>query len=185
MTSAFSKICLLALIALLLPLTSSAQSAQPAPAFVRQALPDAILVGQGMYRWFGLSVYQARLWGDKTQVTASGWSGNSFALGLEYTRTLDGEKIASASIDEIKKLGLGSAAQHEQWLAEMKKIFPNVQEGQQLTGIFMPGQASQFFFNGKPIGDITDPEFGVAFFGIWLHPKTSAPKLRQALLGLK
>ena len=90
-----------------------------------------------------------------------------------------------ASIDEIKKLGLGSAAQHEQWLADMKKIFPDVNEGQQLTGVFAPGQASRFFFNGKPIGDIDDPEFGLAFFGIWLHPKTSAPKLRQALLGSK
>jgi hypothetical protein len=185
MTSTLPKIFLLLLIAHLLPLTAAAQTAPSAPAFVQQALPDATLVGQGMYRWFGLSVYQARLWGNKTRVTATGWSGSTFALGLEYTRTLDGEKIAIASIDEIKKLGLGSAAQHELWLAEMKKIFPNVEEGQQLTGIFIPGQASQFFFNGKPIGSIADPEFGLAFFGIWLHPKTSAPKLRQALLGLK
>jgi hypothetical protein len=60
-----------------------------------------------------------------------------------------------------------------------------VDEGRQLTGVFTPGQASQFFFDGKPIGEIADPEFGPAFFGIWLHPKTTAPKLRLALLGLK
>jgi len=108
-----------------------------------------------------------------------------FALELEYTRTLYGEKIAIASIDEIKKLGIGTNTQHEQWLTDMKKIFPNVEEGQQLTGIFTPGQPSRFFFNGKPIGDIADPEFGPAFFGIWLHPKTSAPKLRQVLLNTK
>lgn len=182
LASALPRLGLVALFALLLPLTAAAQSA---PAFVKQALPEATLIGQGMYRWFGLSVYKARLWGDKTQVTPTGWQANSFALELEYTRTLYGEKIAIASIDEIKKLGLGSAAQHAQWLADMKKIFPDVDEGQQLTGVFTPGQASRFFFNGKHVGDIADPEFGLAFFGIWLHPKTSAPKLRQALLGSK
>ena len=176
------RLGLVALLALLLPCTAGAQSA---PAYIKQALPEAGLVGQGLYRWFGLSVYKSRLWGDKTQVTPSGWQSSSFALELEYTRTLYGEKIAIASIDEIKKLRLGSAAQHEQWLADMKKIFPDVDEGQQLTGVFTPGQASRFFFNGKHVGDIADPEFGLAFFGIWLHPKTSAPKLRQALLGSK
>ena len=74
-----------ALIALLLPVTASAQSA---PAYVKQALPEAVLVGQGLYRWFGLSVYKARLWGDKTRVTPSGWQTSSLALELEYTRTL-------------------------------------------------------------------------------------------------
>ncbi len=179
---ALRRLGLIALIAMLLPF---AANAQPAPGYVRQVLPDAALVGQGLFRWFGLSIYKARLWGDKTRVTATGWPTSSFPLELEYTRMLYGEKIAIASIDEIKKLGLGSAAQHEQWLAEMKKIFPDVDEGRRLTGVFTPGQASRFFFDGSPIGDIADPEFGTAFFGIWLHPKTSAPKLRQALLSSK
>jgi hypothetical protein len=37
--------------------------------------------------------------------------------------------------------------------------------------------------NGDPLGEIADPAFGPAFFAIWLHPETSAPKLRSALLG--
>jgi hypothetical protein len=182
MKAAYQRIFLLALVAFLLPVAALAQSS---PAYVRQALPESTLVGQGLYRWFGLSIYKARLWGDKTKVTAAGWSGSPFALELEYTRTLYGEKIAIASIDEIKKLGIGTNAQHDQWLADMKKIFPNVEEGQQLTGLFSPGQPSRFFLNGSSIGEIADPEFGLAFFGIWLHPKTSAPKLRQLLLGTK
>jgi hypothetical protein len=182
MKATCQRIFLLALVAFLLPLAALAQSS---PAYVRQALPESTLVGQGLYRWFGLSIYKARLWGDKTKVTAAGWSGSPFALELEYTRTLYGEKIAIASIDEIKKLGIGTNAQHDQWLADMKKIFPNVEEGQQLTGLFSPGQPSRFFLNGSSIGEIADPEFGPAFFGIWLHPKTSAPKLRQLLLGTK
>jgi hypothetical protein len=182
MNVAHLRVLFLTLVALLLPLATLAQSS---PGYIRQALPESTLVGQGLYRWFGLSIYKARLWGDKSKVTTTGWSDNPFALELEYTRTLYGEKIAIASLDEIKKLGLGTSAQHEQWLTAMKKIFPNVEEGQELTGIYTPGQPSRFFFNGKPVGEIADPEFGPAFFGIWLHPKTSAPKLRQLLLSTK
>ena len=182
MTAIYQRIFFLALVAFLLPL---AAYGQPSPSYVRQALPEAALVGQGMFRWFGLSVYKARLWGDKAKVTATGWPASSFALELEYTRKIEGEDIAIASIDEIKKLGLGTNAQHDQWLAEMKKLFPNVDEGHKLTGIFIPEQASRFFLDGKPIGEIDDPEFGPAFFSIWLHPKTSAPKLRRLLLNTK
>ena len=182
MTAIYQRIFFLALVAFLLPL---AAYGQPSPGYVRQALPEATLVGQGMFRWFGLSVYKARLWGDKAKVTATGWPASSFALELEYTRKIEGEDIAIASIDEIKKLGLGTNAQYDQWLAEMKKLFPNVDEGHKLTGIFIPEQASRFFLDGKPIGEIDDPEFGPAFFSIWLHPKTSAPKLRRLLLNTK
>ena len=182
MTAIYQRIFFLALVAFLLPLSAYGQ---PSPGYVRQALPEATLVGQGMFRWFGLSVYKARLWGDKAKVTATGWPASSFALELEYTRKIEGEDIAIASIDEIKKLGLGTNAQHDQWLAEMKKLFPNVDEGNKLTGIFIPEQASRFFLDGKPIGEIDDPEFGPAFFSIWLHPKTSAPKLRRLLLNTK
>ena len=182
MTAMYQRIFFLVLVGFLLPL---AAQGQPSPGYVRQLLPETTLVGQGLYRWFGLSIYKARLWGDKAKVTATGWPTSSFALELEYARKLDGEDIAIASIDEIKKLGIGTNAQHDQWLADMKKIFPNVEEGQQLTGLFSPGQPSRFFLNGGSIGEIADPEFGPAFFGIWLHPKTSAPKLRQLLLGTK
>lgn len=113
------------------------------------------------------------------------WSSSSLALELIYARKLYGERIAVASTDEIKKLGIGTPAQHEAWLAAMKKIFPDVEDGTQLIGLYSPGQATRFFRDGASVGEIADPEFGPAFFGIWLHPKTSAPKLRAALSGSK
>ena len=96
---------------------------------------------------------------------------------------LYGARIADASVDEMKKLGLGSPAQQRAWLEAMKQVFPDVEEGTQLVGIYQPGQPTRFFRNGTAIGDVADPEFGPAFFAIWLHPRTSAPKLRAALLG--
>jgi len=41
----------------------------------------------------------------------------------------------------------------------------------------------RFFLNGRPTGVVAEAEFAARFAGIWLGPATSAPDLRQALLG--
>jgi hypothetical protein len=46
----------------------------------------------------------------------------------------------------------------------------------------VPGVATRYFVNGKFTGEIRDAEFTRLFFGIWLSPRTSEPRLRQALL---
>ena len=51
-----------------------------------------------------------------------------------------------------------------------------------LTGVHVPDSAARFFLNGKFVGEIRDAEFARLFFGIWLSPRTSEPKLRNALL---
>ncbi len=147
-------------------------------------MPNARLQGSGVFNWFGLKIYSATLWSE-SGVVPDQFAKNSFALDLHYARKLRGEKIALASIDEIKKLGIGDAAQHRAWLAGMQSVFPDVEKGTHLTGIYVPGKATLFFRDGKPIGEITDPEFGPAFFAIWLDPKTSEPQLRLSLLGSK
>lgn len=168
--------------AMQLPL-ATVVAAQNLSAAAKAAVPEAALLGNGTFKWFGLSLYEARLWADKKNFSAANWASSNLALELIYARRLYGERIAIASIDEIKKLGIGTAAQQEAWLTAMKKLFPDVEEGTQLTGVFTPGQPTRFLRNGVLIGEIADPEFGLAFFGIWLHPKSSAPKLRAALLG--
>ena len=161
---------------------ASAQSTTPVPAAIRAALPDAELAGGGSYRWFGLKLYDIRLWARKP-LSPDNWESTPLALELVYARTLYGERIAKASVDEMLKVGFGTPAQHAAWLEAMKRVFPDVTEGTQLVGIYQPGGATRFLRDGQPAGEIADPEFGKAFFAIWLHPKTSAPKLRAALLG--
>jgi hypothetical protein len=51
-----------------------------------------------------------------------------------------------------------------------------------VTGIHRPGVGAVFQINGKPGGEIADAQFARLFFGIWLSPTTSEPKLRSALL---
>jgi hypothetical protein len=42
---------------------------------------------------------------------------------------------------------------------------------------------ARFWLNGQPRGELRDAEFTRLFFGIWLSPRTSQPRLREALLG--
>jgi len=169
--------------AVLIVLSTTPRTAAANAAAVKQMLPEASVMGSGSFRWLGLKLYDASLWVDRSNFNPETWQRAPLALELNYARSLDGKRIADASIDEMKKLGIGSAAQHKAWGEAMRQVFPNVDSTTQLTGLYQPGQATRFFRNGVAIGEIADPEFGPAFFAIWLHPKTTAPKLRTALLG--
>ena len=69
------------------------------------------------------------------------------------------------------------------WEKELAAVFPNIEPGQSITGIYSPKVGTTLFYEGKKIAQIPGAEFSKAFFGIWLDPKTSAPKLRAELLG--
>lgn len=141
------------------------------------------LQGEGTLRWFGLKVYEARLFAPR-QITEQRLFETPFALELTYARDFSGASIAQTSMDEIKKLNAATSPQHQRWIAEMQKLFPSVKSGDRLRGVHEPGRGASFFHNDKPIGVIADPEFSRAFFSIWLDPKTVKPDLRRQLLGL-
>lgn len=165
--------------------TARSASASPLapPAAVARHLADARLAGEGLLRWFGLRVYEARLWTAAPAQDPQALLATGFALELRYARALDGGAIAAASHDEIARLGLGSPAQRAAWLEAMRGLFPDVSAGDRLTGVNLPGRGVAFYRDDRPLGRIDDPAFGPAFFSIWLHPDTAAPSLRQALLG--
>lgn len=179
MQQAMRHICLLLLLSLSMMLSPAFANSD----VLKQVLPEATVIGSGSFRWFGLKLYDASLWAVRSRFNADNWQSTPIALELNYARSLDGRRIAVASIDEMKKLGIGTPAQHKAWEAAMKQVFPDVDKTTQLTGLYMPDQPTQFFRNGVAIGEIADPAFGPAFFAIWLHPKTSAAKLRASLLG--
>ena len=166
------------LFSLLAALAFACSLAQAAPAHIERALPQARLAGSGTYSFFTMKIYSAELWvGEKGYDNAA-----PFALDLRYARKLDGKKIAEASFDQMEKIGAGSAAQRKAWLQKMRAIFPDVNEGSRITGLFVPAQGARFYLDGKALANVDDPEFARAFFGIWLDPATTAPALRQALL---
>lgn len=151
------------------------------PAEVAATLAPARLQGSGRLTFFGLHVYDARLW-VKESFRTEDFVKQPLAIELEYARTLYGKLIAERSIAEMKKVGEVTAEQSERWLADMTRLFPDVAKGDRITGVQVPGEAARFFLNGKARGEVRDAGFTALFFGIWLSPRSSEPKLRQALV---
>lgn len=160
---------------------AAAEDASAPPAFIRQALPEATLWGQGQLRFVGMRIYDARLW-VSPRFEAADFDAYPLALELTYYRAFNGAAIAQRSIKEIERQGKLTPAQAERWLKALTAVLPDVQPGERLTGLYQPGRGMRLWRGRQALGAIDDAELARRFFGIWLSPHTSEPGLRNALL---
>ena len=163
---------------LLLALSLFALSAWASP-----QLPGSRLQGQATLRYFGLRIYHAKLW-TLNDFRAELGTQQPLVLELEYLRALQGRAIAERSLQEMQRAGPIDDAKAQRWLAEMQRIFPDVQAGDRISGQHLPGLGARFWHNGQLLGQVDDADFARLFFGIWLSPSTSKPDMRLSLLGL-
>jgi hypothetical protein len=193
LSSAFAKtgLCAALLLAASLPqaqtpgasteAAATSNAASDTHAELRDLLPQHKLSGKGRLTVWGFDVYDASLWvtpGFKSdKLTAL-----PFALELAYLRDFTNTDIAERSIVEMRRSANISEAQAKAWTAAMLRVIPNVKKGDRIMGVYRPGTGAAFLVNGKSAGEIMDAEFARLFFGIWLSPKTSEPKVRSALL---
>ena len=184
--------CVMGIAALLFAAQSvRAQTTEPAPQLVmapddlraelKDVLPQNRLIGKSRLTVWGFEVYDARLWAQPG-FKADNLSSQPFALELAYLRDFANTDVAERSIKEMRRSAAISETQAKAWIAEMLRVIPDVKKGDRIMGVHRPGGVAQFLVNGKPSGEIRDAEFARLFFGIWLSPKTSEPKLRSALL---
>lgn len=138
------------------------------------------VVGKARLSVLFWDIYDAQLFASKGEFSSK----QPFALELKYLRDFEGKEIASRSVDEIRGLGMTDEVKLAKWYQEMKDLFPDVSEGESITGIVDTNGLSHFYLNEEPLGVIQDKEFGQWFFRIWLGEKTSEPKMREQLLGL-
>ena len=163
-----------------------AQSPTPVsgPAEVVAEVPGARLLGSGTLRFMGLRIYDGRLWVG-ANAPGSDWQATPLALELQYLRNLKGELIAERSLKEMRRQGEIDDVTAERWLGNMKQLFPDVQQGDRITGVNLPGVGARFFVNGQRRGELREVDFARYFFGVWLSPRTSEPAMREQLLGRK
>ncbi|MDR7095244.1 chalcone isomerase family protein [Hydrogenophaga laconesensis] len=145
------------------------------------APPDHPRLGTARLRYWGFDVY------DMTLLAPPGFDiqrfeDQAFSLELRYLRAFKSADIATRSIDEMQDIAPIEPAQAKRWRDAMGALFPDVQRGDRITGVHTPGHGARFYLNGRWIGDIADDAFSRRFFGIWLSPKTSQPRLREALI---
>lgn len=139
--------------------------------------------GPARMRFFGLDIYDARLWAPPG-FKPSDYAQSPLALELTYFRNLSGRAIAERSLKEMQRQGPISAEQEKTWLAAMLQAFPDVKSGDRIVGAHTPGTGARFWHNGQARATVRDVDFSRTFFGIWLSDATSEPQLRARLLGL-
>lgn len=151
------------------------------PAEVQNQLPQARSAGSTRMRFLGLSIYDATLW-VAPGFEAAQYATQPLALELRYLRSLGGKAIAERSVQEMRRGGPLDATTERTWMQAMLEAFPDVKEGDRITGLYSPAAGTRFVYNGTLRTAVTDPAFGPRFFGIWLAPWTSEPRLRSELL---
>ena len=161
--------------------TSSAHAQAVTPAEVAAELPQHQAAGTSRLKFLGLSIYDARLW-VAPGFQAATFAQHGLALELTYLRSLKGNLIAERSLKEMRRAGNLPAATEQRWLAATQEAFPDVKEGDRITGVHLPAMGAHFYFNGQLRATVKDVEFSQQFFGIWLSPNTSEPRLRTELL---
>lgn len=171
----------LALIALATALCAPAQATSPIEPTASAALQGKQAVGQGLLRIWGFEVYDASLWAAPG-FDAPRFAAQRFGLELHYRRAFAGRDIAQRSIDEMRGIGALAPEQAARWQQAMGALFPDVKPGDRILGLHVPGSGARFYLNGRLLGEIADEAFSARFFGIWLSPATSQPRLREALI---
>ena len=166
-------------IAVSMPLTVQASAPEPT---VSAALQGKQGTDKVRLRVWGFEVYDARLF-TVNGFNAEQFGDHRFALELSYLRNFKGGDIAERSIDEMRNVTELTPAQADRWLKAMTAIFPDVKRGDRITGVHVPGIGARFYLNDRLLGDIADEAFSRSFFGIWLSPKTSQPRMRETLIG--
>ena len=156
-------------------------SAEDTRAELDTALPQHRLVGKGRLTVWGFQVYDARLWALPS-FKPGNLTAQPFALELSYLRDFASRDIAERSITEMRRSADINESQAKAWTYEMQRVIPDIKKGDRVMGIHRPGAGAQLLINGKASGEIRDAEFARLFFGIWLSPQTSEPKVRLALL---
>jgi hypothetical protein len=147
----------------------------------RLLLPQAQVLGKGDMSWFGLRIYHATLWSAHRPFDAT----LPFALQLRYHRSISRHRLVSTSMDEIARLGPASlsSATRTRWEAMLASALVDVREGDELTGVYLPGLGMRLYDRQKLLAELRDEELARAFFGIWLHADSRDAVLRQQLLG--
>lgn len=161
----------------------AAMSAQAdLPASVREAGHDLGRVGQGRLTWLGFGIYEASLW------TADGrFDGfderETVALALWYERKFSREQLIQITTGEWERLALAPAPARATWAGQLEAILRDVDRGDNLTAVVVPGSETVFFDSRGVLGRVRDPAFGPAFLSIWLDSRTAIRDLRVQLLG--
>jgi hypothetical protein len=171
----------LVIVPVVLALMVSGMPAMAKPAELQGVFQASEPYGRSSLRWLFLKAYDVHLWTD-----APVWSMQApFALSIRYNMGFTSEELVERTLAEMKKIDPAlSGGRLAQFSAPLSRVLPAVKSGDRISALYVPGRPVRFFFNGQVSGEMDAGEFAMAFFGIWLSPRSSEPSVRRELLRL-
>ena len=165
-------------ILLVLIAANSAIAARPLPPQVTSTAPGIHPFGKGRHTLWSIRVYDATLW-----IVGPNWSAAApHALDIEPGRAVPADTLVKNAIAEMRDLKVGDESKLRIWQAEMRKIIPNVKQGDQVVIFCSDANHTFAYLNGSSTGEIDDPSFCPAIMSVWLHPQTKHQAMRKSLL---
>lgn len=161
--------------------TAAPQRALPEPVVARE--PGLQPVGSGELRWLGRPVYDASLWTPKGRFQGFR-AGEPVALSLWYQRSFSERELLRIVDFAWNRLDLPADLPRQRWLAELARIWSDVEPGHNLTTVVVPGLETRFYDQDRLLGRIAESAFGPAFLSIWLDARSPVRDLRAQLLGI-
>ena len=166
------------LMGVVLLMSSSAQrSFAELPSWV---VTSPSLVGEARFRLFFFDIYHASLFAPDGQYDGTA----PYALKLSYMRDVSSQIITEASLDEMRRQGVGNKEGLMEWANWMEQYFPDMQNGDEAIMVALPEGGMSFYHNSEKRGQTDDLEFAKAFFAIWLSDDALKPDLSRRLRGL-
>ncbi|WDE04189.1 chalcone isomerase family protein [Thalassomonas viridans] len=153
-------------------------SGEPVPEITDKS--QLVLVGQAQFSVLFWDIYQSRLYTSSGQFSRDE---KPLLFEINYQKDISRRELLSATIEQWQHLAVAEQ-DYQQYIPRLEALWPDISAGDSLT-LFSDHRGSYFYFNGNYLGRITDAEFAGLFLDIWLSPKTSRPRLRQDLLGIK
>lgn len=149
------------------------------PVMIRDAITSQKPVGRGTLRRLFTTVYDAAFWSD-----TGGWNYEKpYALSLTYHVKISAKDFLDKTMEEMERVTGASRADLSRFVPDLRRVFRDVKDGDNITAVFVPKKGTSFYLNGQLTGKIKGQDFSECFFGIWLAPRTSEPELRLKLLG--
>ncbi|MBM4149573.1 MAG: hypothetical protein FJ224_11115 [Lentisphaerae bacterium] len=157
-----------------------ARADPPLPAPIAQdAARPMQKTGSASLHWFGIRVYDIALYSEGDAYSTN----TTAALSIRYAVRIRGKRLVETTMDEWERMGIATAAERAAWLAALAPMWPDVHPGERLTAFRRNDGQTDFYFDDRLVGSVPDPDFGPAFFAIWLGEKCKHPDVRDRLLG--
>lgn len=125
------------------------------------------------FTWWGFKIYKAQVWTPEAEKPNFE---KELLLHIEYQRDFDSQELVDSTLDEWKRLKLLNKNKYQNWLKQLKAIWPDIKKGDSIT-TYLNKDTTYFYQDDKLLGKVIDKEFGSTFLQIWLHEKSKTSEL--------